>query len=247
MAAIVWMHSFVHISIKCPSDKLNSHEYPMSPVKGMMISWPLKTLKPCYQVTVHFHGGCHCMRRCIDFQSAAWISNYFGTKHRNSHDFGFFTICTEKPQGTRSKIRYPSNPSLMRLDVYMLISPWNLANDAALLWCHNGCDGVSNHQPQDCLLNRLFRCRSKKTPKLRVIGLCEGNSPVTSEFPHMGPVTRKAFPFDDVIMERQLRGFYRNETFDRCVAMTDIVWPITEYWINSNYNLPYPFSIGTEN
>ena len=32
-----------------------------------------------------------------------------------------------------------------------------------LLWRHNGWDGVSNHQPHDCLLNRLFRHRSKKT------------------------------------------------------------------------------------
>ena len=34
-----------------------------------------------------------------------------------------------------------------------------------------------------CLLNRLFRRRSKKTSKLRVTGLCAGNSPVTGEFP----------------------------------------------------------------
>ena len=34
-----------------------------------------------------------------------------------------------------------------------------------------------------CLLNRLFRRRSKETSKLRVIGLCEGNSVVTGEFP----------------------------------------------------------------
>ena len=39
------------------------------------------------------------------------------------------------------------------------------------------------HQPHDCLLNRLFRYRSKKTSKLRVAGLCKGNSPVTNEFP----------------------------------------------------------------
>ena len=32
-------------------------------------------------------------------------------------------------------------------------------------------------------INRLFRRRSKKTPKLRVAGLCEGNLPVTGEFP----------------------------------------------------------------
>ena len=35
----------------------------------------------------------------------------------------------------------------------------------------------------DCLLNQLFRRRSKKTSKLRVTGLCEGNWPVTGEFP----------------------------------------------------------------
>ena len=44
-------------------------------------------------------------------------------------------------------------------------------------------DGVLNHQPRDCLLNRSFRRRSKKTFKLRVTGLCAGNSPVTGEFP----------------------------------------------------------------
>ena len=43
--------------------------------------------------------------------------------------------------------------------------------------------GVSNHRRLDCLLNRLFRCRSKKTSKLPVTGLCEGNSPVTGDFP----------------------------------------------------------------
>ena len=55
-----------------------------------------------------------------------------------------------------------------------------------LHWRHNGRDRVSNHQPHDCLLNRLFRRRSKKTSKLRVTGLCVGNSPGTGEFPaHM--------------------------------------------------------------
>ena len=53
----------------------------------------------------------------------------------------------------------------------------------ALHWRHNERDGISNHQPHECLLNRLFRGRSKETSKLRVTGLCVGNSPVTSEFP----------------------------------------------------------------
>ena len=47
----------------------------------------------------------------------------------------------------------------------------------------NEHDGHSNHRRLDCLLNRLFRRRSKKTSQLRVTGLCEGNSPVTGEFP----------------------------------------------------------------
>ena len=43
-------------------------------------------------------------------------------------------------------------------------------------------------------------CRSKKTSRLCVTGLCEGNSPVTSEFPVQRAVTQKVFPFDDVII-----------------------------------------------
>ena len=52
-----------------------------------------------------------------------------------------------------------------------------------LQWRHNERDGVSNHQPHNCLRNGLFRLRSEKTSKLRVTGLCEGNSPMTGEFP----------------------------------------------------------------
>ena len=40
----------------------------------------------------------------------------------------------------------------------------------------------------------------KKTSKLRVTGLCVGKSPGPVNSPHKGPVTRKMFPFDDVIM-----------------------------------------------
>ena len=57
------------------------------------------------------------------------------------------------------------------------------SNPCALRWRHNDHAGVSNHQPHGCLLNRLFRRNSKKTSKLRVTGLCAGNSPGTGEFP----------------------------------------------------------------
>ena len=53
----------------------------------------------------------------------------------------------------------------------------------SLRWRHTERDGVSNHQPSDCLLKRLFRRRAKQTSKLYVTGLCAGYSPVTGEFP----------------------------------------------------------------
>ena len=59
----------------------------------------------------------------------------------------------------------------------------NGLNALTLQWRHNGHDGVSNHRPRHCLLNCLFRLRSKKTSKPRVTGLYVGNSSVTGEFP----------------------------------------------------------------
>ena len=54
---------------------------------------------------------------------------------------------------------------------------------SSLRWRHNERGGVSNHQPHDCLFNPFIRRRSNETSKLRVTDLCEGNSPVTGEFP----------------------------------------------------------------
>ena len=75
-----------------------------------------------------------------------------------------------------------------------------------LHWRHNDHDGVSNHQPHGCLLNRLFRRRLKETSKLRVTGLCVGNAPGPVNSPHKGPVTRKMFPFDNRDRQHQAVG-----------------------------------------
>ena len=71
----------------------------------------------------------------------------------------------------------------------LVVSPFHISHHSkyvhsglTLRWRHNGPDIVSNHQPHYCLLNRLFRRRSKETSKLRVTGLCAGNSPGTGEF-----------------------------------------------------------------
>ena len=57
----------------------------------------------------------------------------------------------------------------------------NCEREGTIQWRHNERDGVLNNRRLDCLLNRLFRGRSKKTSKLCVTDLCEGNSPVTGE------------------------------------------------------------------
>ena len=54
--------------------------------------------------------------------------------------------------------------------VYPPCQPPATLMSLSLQWRHKGHDGISNHQPHHCLLNRLFRCRSKKTSKLRVTG-----------------------------------------------------------------------------
>ena len=75
---------------------------------------------------------------------------------------------------------------------------WELVS---LQWRHNGRDGVSDHQPYDCSLNCIFKEQIKENfqssaslASVREIHRWPVNSP------RKGPVTRKMFPFDDVIM-----------------------------------------------
>ena len=72
------------------------------------------------------------------------------------------------------------NVAFLRLTYEVTLK--DTAKSNSLQWRHNGCDSVLNHQHLHCLLNGLFRRRSKKTSKLRVTGLCVENSPMTGEF-----------------------------------------------------------------
>ena len=71
---------------------------------------------------------------------------------------------------------------------------------SSLQWRHNGRDSVSKHQPRECLLSRLIRQNQRKCQSSASLAFVRGihRRPVNS--PHKGPVTRKMFPFDDVIM-----------------------------------------------
>ena len=83
---------------------------------------------------------------------------------------------SQHPDGDRSPNSLLADSALKRKQIYTWCSN-------ALRWRHIERDGVSNHQPHDCLLKRLFRQRSKETAELRVTDLCAGNSPVAGEFP----------------------------------------------------------------
>ena len=52
----------------------------------------------------------------------------------------------------------------------------------SLQWRHNERNGASNRRRIDCLLNRLFRRRSKKISKLSVTGLRVGGGGGGGEF-----------------------------------------------------------------
>ena len=71
---------------------------------------------------------------------------------------------TDKMIGTSSRYNVKTEP------------PWHVQHYSDVIMS-------TTHQPHDCLLNHLFRRRSKKTSKPRVNSLCAGNSPVTGEFP----------------------------------------------------------------
>ena len=67
-------------------------------------------------------------------------------------------------------------------------------------WRHTEHRGVSNQWHHDCLLNRLFKVDQRKHESSASLAFVRGfhRWPVNSS--HKGPVTRKIFPFDGVVM-----------------------------------------------
>ena len=100
-----------------------------------------------------------------------WTSMKFKSKHKTFHSWKCIWKC-----------RLWNGGHFVQGEMSQKKRQWQHWNPT-LQWRHNRRDNVSNHQPHDCLLNSLFRRRSKKISKLRVTGLCAGNSPVTGEFP----------------------------------------------------------------
>ena len=128
---------------------------------------------------------------------------------------------------------------------------------------HNGRDGVSNHQPHDCFISRLFRHRSKKTSKLRVTGLRAGNSPEAGEFPaqmasnaenvsiwwrhhdYPWPSARDIscwkciFTQNEVYRRRFRQGYQQKVTGYVLIAYIQWEWTLAQYQIPFHINCSY--------
>ena len=77
-----------------------------------------------------------------------------------------------------------------------------------IMWRHNGRDAVSNHKPHDCLSNRIYSGPDKKKHQSYAsLASMRGihRWPVNSL--NKWPVTRKMFPFDDVIMTSKANNY----------------------------------------
>ena len=94
-------------------------------------------------------------------------------------------ISSDRRTINSTNICWEETPTITRFPVFYTyiehtLLHFQLHYEDAIMGTH---DGVSNHQPHDCLLKRLIRRRWMKISKLSVTGLFAGNSPVTGEFP----------------------------------------------------------------
>ena len=126
------------------------------------------------------------------FSHYIWSVDFIHIRNCHHSWMQIFTCLGTSAQYTKWVFlgKFDVHPLLLPTDV-TFIHPISI--HFTLHWRHNERDGVSNHRRYDCLLNCLFRRKSKKTSKLRITGFVRGihRSPVNS--PHQGPVMRIGF------------------------------------------------------
>ena len=102
--------------------------------------------------------------------------------------------------------------------------------EVSLQWRFNGRDVVSNHQPQDCLLNVYSGVDQRKHQSSASLAFVWGIHRWSVDSPHKGPVTRRMFPFDDVIMvPMQFWG----------LCPTNAMWCCPFFYYNEMWRLPF--------
>ena len=124
--------------------------------------------------------------RCRTFNSQTFRPFFNDCIHCELHCYNTAYADDLATQRTRSSsaivLSHLTRDILISTQETLIFWENGLFNGSALQWRHNERNGVSTHQPHDCLLNQLFRCRSNQTSKLRVTSFCEGNSPLTGRF-----------------------------------------------------------------
>ena len=128
------------------------------------------------------------------FNSLLWDENIFSNFERLGHSWELLACIA----GVLLMERGSGCPFIMKQNPLW----YGPRHAIALQWRHafNRCDGVSNHQRLNSLLNRLFRRRSKKTQSSASLASVSGIHRRQLNSPHKGPVTRKMFRFDGVII-----------------------------------------------
>ena len=106
---------------------------------------------------------------------------------------------------------------------------------STLQWRHNGRGSVSNHRRLHCLLHSWFRWRSKKTSKLRVTGLCAGNSPVIGEFP-----AQKASNAETVSIWWRHHDLHPQTILSNHTTCTFCVILVTSLWFIFYFTIRFP-------
>ena len=97
----------------------------------------------------------------------------------------------------------------------------------SLQWRHNERDGISNHQRLDCLLNACSGPDQRQYQSPASLACVRGIHRWPMNSPHKEPVTRKTFPFDDVIICDGKRLSYRNSYLDLSQFSTADILKIT--------------------
>ena len=82
----------------------------------------------------------------------------------------------------------------------------------SLQWRHNGCDGVSNHRVLIVCSAVCSGGDKGKHQSSASLAFVRGIHRSSVDSPHKGPVTRKMYPFDDVIVILEKKSPFDNGT-----------------------------------
>ena len=139
--------------------------------------------------------------------------------HWTSDDYHQLNSWGQTPERKWFKIQNFSTKSAFEYVVIQFVQPSMYAHDQAI----KSSNRRSTHYDDVIMTTLASQITSlaivylivysgvdqRKKSKLRVTGLCVGNSPGPVNSPHKGPVARKFFPINDVIMNSSLNTSFK--------------------------------------